>query len=51
MSDKQVFEKCCSRCGRINWDRQTGVYGEICTKDGKKCDTNGTQIDDDGNIM
>lgn len=38
------IEKCCSHCGTLNWDSQTGGYGNECTaegREGKKCDTNG----------
>lgn len=37
-------EKCCGHCQRVNWDSDTGGYGEDCTapgREGKKCDTNG----------
>lgn len=37
-------EKCCSHCGKINWDSDTKGYGEECNargREGKKCDTNG----------
>lgn len=36
-------EKCCSGCGKINWDSKTGGYKEEHTIKGKtsKCDTNG----------
>jgi hypothetical protein len=36
-------EKCCSGCGKLNWDSRTGGYGEEHTLKGKtsKCDTNG----------
>lgn len=39
-------EKCCSWCGKLNWDSKTGGYNEDCTnKDNKsgKCDTNGEE--------
>lgn len=47
---KPVYEKCCSRCWRVNWDATTGLYRETCTDD-KPCDTNGTQYDEDGNTI
>lgn len=36
-------EKCCSTCGKISWDSQTGGYNETHEVRGKisKCDTNG----------
>lgn len=37
-------EKCCQYCAKINWDSDTGGYGEDCIaegREGKKCDTNG----------
>lgn len=43
-------EKCCSHCGQINWDSETGGYNEVCTakgNEGKKCDTNGLKADYD----
>jgi hypothetical protein len=47
-------EKCCSHCGIINWDSQTGGYSEDCTaagREGQKCDTNGEvrKFDENGN--
>lgn len=47
MAGEVVFtEKRCSRpnCGKLNWDSETGGYGEDCADPnyaGKKCDTNG----------
>lgn len=37
-------EKCCSRCGKLNWDSETGGYNEDCDKPTAKttkCDDNG----------
>lgn len=37
-------EKCCSHCGKINWDSDSKGYGEYCDKPeraGMKCDING----------
>jgi hypothetical protein len=34
------IEKCRSKCHKINWDSESGHYGEDCPKGGK-CDTNG----------
>lgn len=41
---KVVFtEKCCSGCGALNWDSQSGSYGNTHEVKGKTvpCDTNG----------
>ena len=38
------IEKCCSHCGTMNWDSDTGVYGNDCTADDNKdkpCDLSG----------
>lgn len=45
-----LTEKCCSRCGCISWDSDFGSYNEICRKDGKPCDHNGT-VAVDGEIQ
>lgn len=45
-------EKCCSHCGRINWDSKTGGYNETCIAEGRedqKCDTNGVVANYDEN--
>lgn len=37
-------EKCCSHCGTLNWDSETGIYLNDCTAKGredKRCDTSG----------
>jgi hypothetical protein len=49
-----LTEKCCSHCGKLNWDNVTGGYNEDCSaegREGKKCDTNGEKRrwDADGN--
>lgn len=43
MSEVVFTEKCCSLCGKINWDSNTGGYNEEHKIGGKtmKCDTNG----------
>lgn len=50
MAGAVVFtEKCCSGCGKINWDSQTGNYQQTHEIKGKtvKCDTNGEKRDYD----
>lgn len=40
------IEKCCSHCGTLNWDSETGDYGNLCTangREGKKCDISGEE--------
>lgn len=51
---RAVAQRCCSRCGNESWDRYLGNYGNDCTakgREGMKCDTNGTEIDEDGHRM
>lgn len=50
MAEIVFSERCCSHCGQINWDSETGAYGETCTaknNEGKRCDTNGFQANYD----
>lgn len=39
-------EKTCSRCQQYSWDSVSGSYDNVCTVDGKKCDTNGRKYVD-----
>jgi len=45
-------KKCCSYCGKINWDSDTGGYNETHVRkdNGKeeKCDTAGAQYTSSG---
>jgi hypothetical protein len=41
-----LIEKCCSWCGKLNWDSEKGGYNEDCDhpkRAGKKCDISGEE--------